>query len=124
MIQTLCKMKCMVFVKIVLKMVVGFCVVSKAGEPGAKKSISPAFTDNMDFILQSVFYFVTMQSQHFLRPVQSVPYWNDVCQLIVATISPSIPLFATIVAKAAVGPAICTLEPPRNDTRNPAIIAV
>jgi len=90
----------------------------------AKKSISPAFTDNMDFILQSVFYFVTMQSQHFLRPVQSVPYWNDVCQLIVATISPSIPLFATIVAKAAVGPAICTLEPPRNDTRNPAMIAV
>ena len=55
MIQTLCKMKCMVSVKIVLKMVVGFCVVSKAGEPGAKKSISPAFTDNMDFILQSVF---------------------------------------------------------------------
>ena len=28
-------MKCMVFVKIVLKMVIGFCVVSKAGEHSA-----------------------------------------------------------------------------------------
>ena len=46
----------------------------------------------------------------------------------VATISPSVPSFmtipATIVANAAVGPAICTRLPPKKDTRNPAMIAV
>ena len=31
---------------------------------------------------------------------------------------------ATIVANAAVGPAIWTLLPPRNDITNPAVIAV
>lgn len=31
-------------------------------ETTQKKSISPVFTDNMDFILQSVFYFVAMRS--------------------------------------------------------------
>ena len=38
MIQPLCKMKCMVFVKIMLKMMVGVCVVSKAGEPSADQT--------------------------------------------------------------------------------------
>ena len=48
--------------------------------------------------------------------------------MIVAMMSPCVPSFitipATIVAKAAVGPAIWTLLPPRNDTMNPATIAV
>ena len=47
---------------------------------------------------------------------------------IVARINPSIPFCATIpatiVANAAVGPAICTRLPPKNDIRNPAMIAV
>ena len=46
----------------------------------------------------------------------------------VATASPSIPFFmtipATMVAKAAVGPAICTLLPPKNEMTNPAMMAV
>ena len=45
-----------------------------------------------------------------------------------AIISPSIPCVATIpattVAKAAVGPAICTRLPPKKETTNPAKIAV
>ena len=48
--------------------------------------------------------------------------------MMVATISPSVPSRATIpatmVANAAVGPAIWTLLPPKNDTRKPATIAV
>ena len=48
--------------------------------------------------------------------------------IIVAIVSPSIPFSAaipaTIVANAAVGPAICTRLPPRNETTNPAAIAV
>ena len=48
--------------------------------------------------------------------------------IIVATIRPSIPFCATIpatiVANAAVGPAIWTLLPPRNEITNPANIAV
>ena len=51
-----------------------------------------------------------------------------VAGIIVAIMRPCVPSFitmpATIVAKAAVGPAICTLLPPRNDTMNPATIAV
>jgi hypothetical protein len=47
---------------------------------------------------------------------------------IVAVAKPDIPLTATIpatiVANAAVGPAICTLDPPRKEIINPAIIAV
>ena len=47
---------------------------------------------------------------------------------IVARARPSIPFVATIpatiVAKAAVGPAICTLLPPRKEMINPATIAV
>ena len=47
---------------------------------------------------------------------------------IVARIRPSIPFCATIpatiVANAAVGPAICTRLPPKNEIRNPAMIAV
>ena len=46
----------------------------------------------------------------------------------VEIISPSIPseatMPATIVANAAVGPAICTRLPPRKATMNPATIAV
>ena len=46
----------------------------------------------------------------------------------VAMISPSIPFFATIpatiVANAAVGPAICTRLPPRKEITKPAVIAV
>jgi len=46
----------------------------------------------------------------------------------VATISPSIPSWATIpatiVANAAVGPAICTLLPPSAEMTKPATIAV
>ena len=46
----------------------------------------------------------------------------------VATARPSMPLRATIpatmVAKAAVGPAICTLLPPRAEIKNPATMAV
>lgn len=45
-----------------------------------------------------------------------------------ATISPSIPSWATIpatiVANAAVGPAICTLLPPNAEMTKPATIAV
>ena len=45
-----------------------------------------------------------------------------------ATISPSIPscatIPATIVANAAVGPAICTLLPPSAEMTKPATIAV
>ena len=45
-----------------------------------------------------------------------------------ATISPSIPPWATtpatIVANAAVGPAICTLLPPSAEMTKPATIAV
>ena len=48
--------------------------------------------------------------------------------MIVAIASPSTPLFATIpatiVANAAVGPAICTWLPPKNEITNPAAIAV
>ena len=48
--------------------------------------------------------------------------------IMVDTISPSIPFWAaivaTIVAKAAVGPAICTRLPPRKDITKPAAIAV
>ena len=48
--------------------------------------------------------------------------------IIVATTSPSIPFLATIpatiVAKAAVGPAICTLLPPKSEITKPATIAV
>ena len=47
---------------------------------------------------------------------------------IVAVASPSIPFFmtipATMVAKAAVGPAICTLLPPKKEITNPAMMAV
>ena len=47
---------------------------------------------------------------------------------IVATTNPSTPSLATIpatiVANAAVGPEICTLEPPRNAIMNPPVIAV
>ena len=47
---------------------------------------------------------------------------------IVATARPSMPLRATMpatmVAKAAVGPAICTLLPPRAEIKNPATMAV
>ena len=46
----------------------------------------------------------------------------------VARARPDIPFFATIpatmVANAAVGPAICTRLPPRKDIMKPAIIAV
>lgn len=46
----------------------------------------------------------------------------------VAVASPSIPFFmtipATMVAKAAVGPAICTLLPPKKEMTNPAMMAV
>ena len=46
----------------------------------------------------------------------------------VATARPSMPLRATMpatmVAKAAVGPAICTLLPPRAEIKNPATMAV
>ena len=46
----------------------------------------------------------------------------------VATARPSMPFLATtpatMVAKAAVGPAICTLLPPRAEMRKPATIAV
>ncbi len=46
----------------------------------------------------------------------------------VAAASPSIPFFATmpatIVANAAVGPAICTLLPPKKEITKPATIAV
>ena len=46
----------------------------------------------------------------------------------VAMTSPSMPfwatMLATMVAKAAVGPAICTRLPPRSDTINPATMAV
>lgn len=56
----------------------------------AKKSISPAFTDNMDFILQSVFYFVTMRSanasassicaQKYSLPIRlSKPAFSIIC---------------------------------------------
>ena len=45
-----------------------------------------------------------------------------------ATISPSIPSWATIpatiVANAAIGPAICTLLPPSAEMTKPATIAV
>ena len=48
--------------------------------------------------------------------------------MMVASIRPSIPFFATIpatmVAKAAVGPAICTRLPPRNEMMKPATMAV
>lgn len=37
---------------------------------------------------------------------------------------PSIPFLATMVANAAVGPAICTLLPPRAEITNSATIAV
>ena len=46
----------------------------------------------------------------------------------VASTSPSKPFFATIpatmVANAAVGPAICTRLPPRKEITKPAVIAV
>ena len=46
----------------------------------------------------------------------------------VASISPSIPFWATMpatmVANAAVGPAICTRLPPKKEIRKPAVIAV
>ena len=46
----------------------------------------------------------------------------------VAATSPSMPSVATIpatmVAKAAVGPEICTREPPRKAIRKPATMAV
>ena len=48
--------------------------------------------------------------------------------MIVARTSPETPFSATtpatMVAKAAVGPAIWTLEPPRNEITKPATIAV
>ena len=53
---------------------------------------------------------------------------NMIPARIVATISPFMPFWATIpatiVANAAVGPAICTRLPPKNEIRNPATIAV
>ena len=64
----------------------------------------------------------------------SEPKWQNpmitriIPAMIVATASPSTPLFATIpatiVANAAVGPAICTWLPPKNEITNPAAIAV
>ena len=48
--------------------------------------------------------------------------------MMVAAMSPSMPsvatMPATMVAKAAVGPEICTRLPPRNAMRNPATMAV
>ena len=48
--------------------------------------------------------------------------------VVVATARPSMPFFATMpatmVANAAVGPAICTLLPPRAEMRKPATMAV
>ena len=48
--------------------------------------------------------------------------------MMVAIISPSMPelatMPATMVAKAAVGPAICTLLPPKAEMRKPAMMAV
>ena len=53
---------------------------------------------------------------------------NKIPAKTVATTSPSMPfratIPATIVAKAAVGPAICTLLPPNAEIRNPATMAV
>ena len=64
----------------------------------------------------------------------SVPKWHSPIRIrkiparIVAITSPSRPFFATIpatiVANAAVGPAICTLLPPSAEITNPATIAV
>ena len=53
---------------------------------------------------------------------------RNIPAMMVASASPLMPLLATIpatiVAKAAVGPAICTVLPPRNEMIKPAIIAV
>ena len=63
-----------------------------------------------------------------------LPKWNspirirNIPAIIVAMISPSIPSRATIpatmVANAAVGPAICTQLPPRAEITKPATMAV
>ena len=62
-------------------------------------------------------------------PIRRKPMMTSrIPAIMVATASPSIPLSATIpatiVAKAAVGPAICTLLPPRKEITKPATIAV
>ena len=62
-------------------------------------------------------------------PIRQTPIMIRIIPAItVASASPSIPFSAampaTIVANAAVGPAICTRLPPRNEITNPAVIAV
>ena len=64
-----------------------------------------------------------------MLPMRSSPMsTSKIPAKMVATARPSIPFRATIpatmAAKAAVGPAICTLLPPRADTRKPATMAV
>ena len=64
-----------------------------------------------------------------MLPIRSTPIRiSRIPASTVATARPSIPLRATIPAtmeaKAAVGPAIWTLLPPRAEIRNPATMAV
>ena len=109
-----------------------FCMVSMVSMPAGyvtpKKSFNCPIT--MVTAIPEVNPVVIVNGINLIRE----PSWQNpmitrmIPARIVATARPSTPLLATmpatIVANAAVGPAICTWLPPKNEITNPAAIAV